>query len=39
MELNIQLKKSDVTFGEVQTIVNYIVNQGYSISNMQIRAE
>ena len=39
MELDIQLKKSDVSFGDVQTIVNYIVNQGYSISNMNIRAE
>ena len=39
MELDINLKKSDVTFGDVQTIVNYIVNQGYSISNMNIRAE
>ena len=39
MELDIQLKKTDVTFAEVQTIVNYIVNQGYSISNMNIRAE
>ena len=39
MELDIQLKKSDVSFGDVQTIVNYIINQGYSISNMNIRAE
>ena len=39
MELDINLKKSDVSFGDVQTIVTYIVNQGYSISNMNIRAE
>ena len=39
MELDINLKKSDVSFGDVQTIVNYILNQGYSIANMQIRAE
>ena len=39
MELDIQLKKANVTFAEVQTIVNYIINQGYSINNMNIRAE
>jgi hypothetical protein len=38
MELDINLRKSDVSFSEVQTIVNYIINQGYSIANMQIRA-
>jgi len=39
MDLDIQLKKDDVTFAQVQTIVNYILSQGYSIANMQIRAE
>jgi ribulose bisphosphate carboxylase small subunit len=39
MELDIHLKKDDVTFAQVQTIVQYILNQGYSIANMQIRAE
>jgi ribulose bisphosphate carboxylase small subunit len=39
MELDINLKKNDVSFAEVQTIVNYILSQGYSIANMQIRAE
>jgi hypothetical protein len=39
MDLDINLKKDNVSFAEVQTIVNYILNQGYSISNMNIRAE
>jgi ribulose bisphosphate carboxylase small subunit len=38
MELDINLKKSDVSFADVQTIVQYILGQGYSISNMHIIA-
>ena len=39
MDLDIQLKKDDVTFAQVQTIVNYILNQGYTIANMHIQAQ
>ena len=39
MDLDINLQKSNVSFSDVQTIVNYILGQGYSISNMHIRAQ
>jgi len=39
MDLDIQLKKDDVTFAQVQTIVEYILNQGYRIDRMHIQAQ